>query len=217
MKTVKELAQLEGITPRSFQRRIEKHYQELKEVNGEDFRFYKGDTLPQNVIIKLIDQGALKPLTASPKPQNVNGTEKKPKKHAQQRPPAASKREKVFMGGSSKNALPLLAAFIIVLADGISSSYIALNAFSELKVAAAIFWGLAGAVIGYVAIRNIIRYKGYEGDAWAGGFALWQISLHLCAMSVLGAESFYIGKIVLCVGLGIATPGLAVTMKNDKS
>jgi hypothetical protein len=223
MKNVKELARLEGITLRSFRRRIEKDYQKLKEVNGGDFRFFSGDTLSKEVIEALLSPEALKKaLNGSAPPPEEPAPSGKPKKAAQGSMAARPEVKKKVRAKDISEALPRLAAFIIVLGDGVAAAYMVLKSYNELKIPAAILFFLIGAAVGYAAIRNIMKYEGIQEDAWAVGFAVWQIALHLSALGVFEGVpentdlSFFIGKIVIAVGIGLATPGLAVTMKNQR-
>jgi len=223
MKNVKELARLEGITLRSFRRRIEKDYQKLKEVNGGDFRFFSGDTLSKEVMEALLSPEALKKaLNGSSTPPEESKPSAKPKKSPHKIRRARTEAKKKVRVKDISEGLPRLAAFIIVLGDGVAAAYMVLKSYNELAVPAAILFFLIGAAVGYAAIRNIMKYEGFQEDAWAVGFATWQIALHLSALGVFEGVphdtdlSFFIGKIVIAVGIGLATPGLAVTMKNQK-
>ena len=105
---------------------------------------------------------------------------------------------------------------ILISVDSLSFGWIAWNTYTSFPVGAAAVFAVAGLAVGYSAVKNVVSYKGWNGDAWAWGFGLFQLALHLCAMEVLGELSFFFGKIVISVGLPLATAGLATALKMDK-
>ena len=115
---------------------------------------------------------------------------------------------KVFL---SKNLTVAFVAILILL-DGVSMGVIGGKAYSWYVSP---LFGLAGLAIGYSAIRQVLTYKGWSGDAWKWGFALVQVLLHLCAMDVV-PYSDVSGKVVMSVAGALATAGFVDSMFKEK-
>ncbi|MBX2927037.1 MAG: hypothetical protein KF852_04315 [Saprospiraceae bacterium] len=126
--------------------------------------------------------------------------------------PAPQKRDATQLFRS--NPVAIVGALILISADALSFSWIAFNTYHDFQHAAAAIFALTGFAVGYSAIKNIITYKGWNADAWAWGFGIFQLCLHLCAMEVFGEYSFTAGKVIIAVGLPLAVGGLATSMKD---
>lgn len=221
MKTIQAVAETLGVHSRTVKRHIERLNGELLQINGGNpFSFGISDPLPEPVseylISNIVKHGPPKPLKSDNSGTAVK-TEIVPDKK-----PALRVAAQVKVGRPAdeivfKNKAFLIAcAAILIGVDSLSFAWIAWNTYPSFREAAACVFALAGMATGYSAIKNILSYKGWNGDAWAWGFGLFQLCLHLCAMEVLGDWSFFLGKIVISVGLPLATAGLATALKMDK-
>lgn len=115
---------------------------------------------------------------------------------------------KVFL---SKNLTVAFVAILILL-DGVSMGVIGGKAYSWYVSP---LFCLAGLAIGYSAIRQVLTYKGWSGDAWKWGFALVQVLLHLCAMDVVPYADIS-GKVVMSVAGALATAGIVDSMVKEQ-
>ena len=113
-------------------------------------------------------------------------------------------------------AMLWLSAF--VLADAVASAWIAFNRFQVFAAFAAPFFFVVGAAMGYSAVRNMAKCRGYEAGAWAWGFGLFQVALHVCAMGLLEfikpGLSYTVGAAVIAIGIPLGTMGVAITFKK---
>ena len=147
-------------------------------------------------------------------PVDGNTTEIQPEP-AKPAPPAPKKKTAPFRPFAKPVAG--IAAGILVSADALACAWIARHSYPDFRDAATLIFGLIGFAVGYSAIKNIISYKGWNGDAWAWGFGLFQLGLHLSAMQVFSEYSFYVGKIIISIGLPLAVGGLAVSLRNENN
>ena len=115
---------------------------------------------------------------------------------------------KVFL---SKN-LTVAGVAILILLDGVSMGVIGGKAYSWFVSP---LFGLAGLAIGYSAIRQVLTYRGWSGEAWKWGFALVQVLLHLCAMDVVPYADIS-GKVVMSVAGALATAGIVDSMVKEQ-
>lgn len=217
MKTVKQVAEGLGCHPRTIKRRIEKLNGELVKLNnGVPFSFGFQDELPEAVSDYLLSNASITEAPASKnEPKVVPPVERKEVKvfHVHPKPKQDVPVDDLIF---KNKGLIILFAAILIGVDALSFAWIAVNTYPSFGVIAAIVFAFAGMAVGYSAVKNILSYKGWNGDGWAWGFGLFQLSLHLCAMEVLGDWSFFLGKIVISVGLPLATAGLATALKMDK-
>lgn len=102
---------------------------------------------------------------------------------------------------------------ILILLDGVSMGVIGGKAYSWYVSP---LFVLAGLAIGYSAIRQVLTYRGWSGDAWKWGFALVQVLLHLCAMDVVPYADIS-GKVVMSVAGALATAGIVDSMVKEQS
>jgi len=102
---------------------------------------------------------------------------------------------------------------ILILLDGVSMGVIGGKAYSWYVSP---LFGLAGLAIGYSAIRQVLTYRGWSGDAWKWGFAMVQVALHLCAMDVVPYADIS-GKVVMSVAGALATAGIVDSMVKEQS
>lgn len=107
-------------------------------------------------------------------------------------------------------------AAVLIMVDAVSFGWIAWNAYADFPRVAAFIFGMAGMAVGYSAIKNFVGYDGRDHSEWMWGFGFFQCVLHLCAMEVFMDWSFFIGKIVISVGLPLGTAGLAIALKKSK-
>lgn len=199
--TVKELSEKRGIKPASLSKTLSR--------NG--FKVGVNDLVNSKMLEVL---NGSKPVKVNGNaPVQINGT--KSKLVPKDRKPKSSKRNDPT-GLFSNHAVILAAASILIASDAMSFAWIAINTYINFKEIAGVIFALVGMAVGYSAIKNIISYKGWNGDAWAAGFGVFQIALHLCAMEVFTEYSFFIGKIVIATGIALATGGLAVSLKEAK-
>jgi hypothetical protein len=208
MKT-HELATTWGLSVRQTRRRIDSKAHILFTNYGE-FSYNKNDELPPEVIKHLLQlwEPPADEKQVHKKPKVVNGHNKKltlPKSKGK--------------GKALSIDWDILFAVVIVLADGLSCAHLAANNFPEMKLMAIMFWFSAGLGIGYSAVRMTITYQGHDSDSWLWGFGLFQVALHFSAFSIfdnfLGeGSSFYIGKLVMGIGLGLAMIGLGLILKQ---
>jgi hypothetical protein len=219
MKTIQTIAASSGKHFRTVKRKIQSLNGELIALNGgKPFSFGLNDVLPEGVAERLEQEivtpgQAMRPAKAlfpAPSVPEIRTAPKRPEpaKVAPSRPvDDIVFKNKAFLIGC---------AGILIGVDALSFAWIAWNTYPTFHIAASVVFALAGMATGYSAIKNILSYKGWDGSAWAWGFGLFQLSLHLCAMEVLGEWSFFLGKIVISVGLPLATAGLATALKMDK-
>lgn len=214
METVKTIAQKLGKHPRTISRRIKTLNGHLIQVNGgKPFSDSLSDPLPDAVaeylLSKIVEPGAAMPAQEPKTPLPVVREKRRVEPVVKVSVPAD---DIVF----KNKALLITFAVILISVDALSFGWIAWNTYPSFHEAAAVIFACAGMATGYSAFKNIISYKGWSGDAWAWGFGLFQFALHLCAMEVIGDWSFIAGKIVVAMGLPLATAGLATALKMDK-
>lgn len=135
----------------------------------------------------------------------VQAPVKKPEKHHPVHMPTSS----VFLS----RRLTVAFVAILILLDGVSMGVIGGKAYSWYVSP---LFGLAGLAIGYSAIRQVLTYKGWSGDAWKWGFAIVQVALHLCAMDVVPYADIS-GKVVMSVAGALATAGIVDSMVKEQS
>lgn len=194
MQTVKEIAEKRGVKAPSLARTL----------NRKGFEVGVNDVVTMEMINALNGD----------KPLQINGTKNtNVPKNSKPKKAKASKKTGLF----DNRIIVLVAASILIASDALSFAWIAINTYSQFKIIAGVMFAFVGMAVGYSAIKNIVSYDGWNGDSWAWGFALFQIALHLSAMQVFdefGANSFFIGKIVISFGLALATAGLAVALRT---
>lgn len=194
MTTVKELAEKRGVAPASLKRNLDR----------KGFKVGVNDEVTPE-ILDAISKGKPAKVNGSA-PVQINGTKSK-------KVSKISKGKRNEPTGLFHNKIIMLtAASILIASDAMSFAWIAFNAYVEFSHVAAVLFAFVGMAVGYSAIKNVVSYDDYSGG-WASGFGIFQVALHLCAMEVLGPDSFFYGKIVISVGLALATAGLAIALK----
>lgn len=242
--TTKQLAQRLGVHSKTIRRRITKNLDFFNGLAGGPFPFGSADELPGPVVAYLERQEeatAPRPVKHFPTPKGGNGQSKALADYSGDADAAAggvpiggvytfrktapapapkrtlATRNRETQANLFDNTVVLVvAALILILVDAVSFGWIAYNSYSAFYSVAVPIFALAGMATGYSAFKSIISYKGWEADSWMIGFGVFQCALHLCALQALGDYSFFVGKIVISVGLPIATVGLALAIKNGK-
>ena len=232
-----EIVEKTGKTERTIQRRIEAFNRD----NGTDHPTGRYTKITDAALLKYMLEG--KPKKAKLTSHNGQPAPSNPKLPSQpeQQPENRSRQEEdqpatktIFKNGkrvvvqdkpkdetneitlfTGNKYLDALAAFSLMLCDGVAMGWIAKEAFNQPLV----FWPflVVGLAVGYVAFKAIVIYQGRESDAWAVGFFAAQLMLHLAALSIFGPEwSLIIGKISIAVCIPVASSGLAISQKSIK-
>lgn len=108
--------------------------------------------------------------------------------------------------------LATLAAIVIIAADGYSCGMIGWSAYNNPFGLA--FFAITGCAIGYIAIRHLVYYEGYNKEGWQTAFGFFQVSIHLSASQIFGEWMVMMGVIVWTIGLMVSTLGVADTFKE---
>lgn len=219
--TVFELEKKLGLSEKSLKRKLDRWYNQGKIKE----RYGLHDELPDDVSQMLIEGKRPAGKTAQvarkrlPK-KRMNGSVNQSSERAEEKPSVFS--NTIF----SNQAVALVAATLFIAADGMSCAWIAFQAFGDgdlvaVQMLSAIFFFAAGMAIGYVAIRFIISYDGYNMSQWSFGFGAFQFLVHCSALGVLepvlGSDmNLLIGEFVIVLGIVISTAAVAMTFRTKK-
>lgn len=231
--TTNQLALSLGVHPKTVRRRIARDISFYHDLAGGPFPFGAGDTLPEAVVLHLSEQGPGQSREPSKGGQPPGGAPMSPPARPVPPLPAPGHGDTPAKPGTREDSLKarnkqahdllfsntsvvIAAAAVLILVDAVSFGWIAWNTYPAFARVAVPIFALAGMATGYSAFKSILAYRGWNGDGWMMGFGLFQLALHLCAMQALGEWSFIIGKVVISVGLPLASAGLALALKNGQ-
>jgi hypothetical protein len=209
--TVREIADQYGVSARTVYRDIEK------------YNFEKGCSHP-NGYNDQVEDGELLKYIKERRSGKGNGAEKaeKPKKRKGLR--REEKKPKVIeveIGPSKDINIVGVMLLVLLSADGIACAWIAMNTIAGgLREIAGAGFFCVGVAIGYAAFIHQRKYEGYN-EAWAAGFFIFQMLLHLSAFEVFDMGtwndvSFGIGKVMVSVAIPLATMSIGMNSKVDK-
>lgn len=225
MATTKQLAERLGVHVKTIRRRIFRDQEFYEELAGGFFEYHTNDELPEAVAEHLtksatqpgeaVTNGAVKQAQKEPATQPQGQRQVQPQVREPKRQRTQAERNKAAHEALFSNtAVLIIAAAVLIAVDAISFGWIAFNTYPSFYRVAVPIFALSGMAVGFSAFKSILAYKGWNGDGWMFGFGLFQLALHLCAMQALGELSFFFGKIVISIGLPLASAGLALALKN---